>query len=556
MPTYSNYSGHAKTTSPHGSQVKRNLDGGGVVFDARLENQFRRWLVLGSDKQTFYAAPEKLTRANVAFAMELLKKDPRAYVDTIVDVRKRGLSPRNDTAIFAFALVYVEGNKAAKQYATEHIGEVCRTGDNIQEFVSLLTGERHGKQRVNYMRGWGRSVRTAVRSWFEQRGPRNATYQAIKYRARHGTSMEKLVKLSHPKTSSPDLNTLYGWLVGREFSEHEMLSMVGNRNLEQLWAFEQAKATVNRSTNEAIWAQREYLIRLIEKYRLPWEAVPNQWLVDSEVLKALAKDMAIGAMVRYLSTFTRRGVFEDYNARQMILGKLSNPDIVKADNIHPIKLLVAHMTYKSGQGERSSWTPNREVVAALESAFYMSFGNITPTGKYRMVALDVSPSMGRPYYKCLGLDKLTPREASAFLAMLTVRTEPWYYLVGFAGNLVELNITADMSFDQVVRSVSGLRWGGTDISAPMVAAARNNLPVDMFEIYTDNEFNSGIRPDVALTQYQEKMGRPARLASNAMLSYPGTIADPNRSDMLDLIGFNPDTPGILSKFALGELDFV
>ena len=39
------------------------------------------------------------------------------------------------------------------------------------------------------------------------------------------------------------------------------------------------------------------------------------------------------------------------------------------------------------------WTPVREIVDALDAAFYTAFGNVEPTGKRLLLALDVSGSM-------------------------------------------------------------------------------------------------------------------------------------------------------------------
>ena len=41
----------------------------------------------------------------------------------------------------------------------------------------------------------------------------------------------------------------------------------------------------------------------------------------------------------------------------------------------------------------ATWTPVREVVDALDAAFYTAFGNVEPTGKRLLLALDVSGSM-------------------------------------------------------------------------------------------------------------------------------------------------------------------
>jgi 60 kDa SS-A/Ro ribonucleoprotein len=63
--------------------------------------------------------------------------------------------------------------------------------------------------------------------------------------------------------------------------------------------------------------------------------------------------------------------------------------------VHPVALLAALRTYQAGRGARGrhSWNPVREVVDALDAAFYTAFGNVEPAGTRLLLALDVSGSM-------------------------------------------------------------------------------------------------------------------------------------------------------------------
>ena len=53
---------------------------------------------------------------------------------------------------------------------------------------------------------------------------------------------------------------------------------------------------------------------------------------------------------------------------------------------------------------------------------------------------------------CIGTS-LTPRVASAAMAMLTARTEPQYHFVGFSNTLVPLNINSTQRLDTVIRTI-------------------------------------------------------------------------------------------------------
>jgi len=537
--------------------MARNLDGSGFGWKTDKWEQLRRFLILGSSSPTYYASASSLTKTNVKALLECLREDYRRYVDAVVKVRKEGLSPKQDAAIFAFALIYVHGTPSAKAYASKYISSVCRTASNLQEWVVTLTGTKESGAKSGFMRGWGRSVRTATGIWITERQLQNLVYQAIKYRSRAGTSMRNVVRLAHPNPGDDEaLSAVLYWISRGEMKDS--FDYRADARTVQIWAFERAKRS--RSSAE--------LVELISKYGLPWEAIPTEMLNDLDVLAALVEGMPINATVRQLPRITSVGLLRGRsNTRSTIIDRLSSEGIIKSDNIHPMKLLQATILYAEGRGSgKLTWTPDAGVNQALERAFYMSFGNVLPSGKNRMIAIDVSGSMegamygsrdrfnSRPYFKnCSGLFGVTPREAAAALAMITMRTEPWYYIVGFSRGLTKLELRPEMTLHQVIEAMRRVPAGSTNIAAPMVQAADSNLPVDLFEVYTDNEGNTGMHPAAALSRYKNATGKDARAAFVAMVGYDDSVADPNRSDMMDFIGLDPTTPVMLNRFATGEL---
>ena len=102
------------------------------------------------------------------------------------------------------------------------------------------------------------------------------------------------------------------------------------------------------------------------------------------------------ALIRNLATMTRVGVLapgSDGTAK--VVAQLGDAERIRRARVHPIAVLAALRTYASGRGVRgrSEWNPVREVVDALDAAFYAAFGNVEPAGKRLLLALDVSGSM-------------------------------------------------------------------------------------------------------------------------------------------------------------------
>ena len=77
--------------------------------------------------------------------------------------------------------------------------------------------------------------------------------------------------------------------------------------------------------------------------------------------------------------------------------------------------------------------------------------NIEPTNKNYMLALDVSGSMT---CGCVcGAQTISPRVASAAMAMVTARTEQGYEFVGFSHSLIKLEINSTMSLNEVIETI-------------------------------------------------------------------------------------------------------
>jgi 60 kDa SS-A/Ro ribonucleoprotein len=230
-------------------------------------------------------------------------------------------------------------------------------------------------------------------------------------------------------------------------------------------------------------------------------------------------------------------------------------------------VLVALKTYEQGHGERggNTWSPVAKVVDALDGAFYTSFGNVEPTGKDFMLALDVSGSMEGG--AIAGMPGITPRIGSAAMSLVTSAveentvttifssagtnfTKSGRGLWGSENGISTIDISKRQRLDDVIRKLSRLPFGGTDCSLPMIYALQNKMPIDTFCVYTDNETWAGdIHPVQALQEYRQKMGIPAKLVVIGMTATEFSIADQNDAGMLDVVGFDTATPSLISDFA-------
>lgn len=517
---------------------------GGFSFAVDDWTRLERFLVLGSEGGSYYATERALTRESAQAVLRCLATDGLRTVARIVEVSEAGRAPKNDPAIFALALAASQGDTDARRAALAALPRVCRIGTHLFHFAEYVDG----------MRGWGRDLRDSVARWYQELPVEKLAYQAVKYQQRDGWSHRDMLRLSHPKPQSEQRRTLYHWMtqgwpgVGDEPHPDSALRLV--------WAFERAKRATSASE----------IAGLIRDYGLPREGVPTAYLNDASVWQAmLDRGMPMTALIRNLATMTRNGVLAERETVLRVAEQIADKERLRAARVHPIAVLSALKTYAGGQGERSqnSWQPITKIVDALDAAFYAAFRSVEPTGRRWLLALDVSGSMDGG--RIAGTPGLTPRVASAAMALVTAATEKKHQVVAFTSSgsghaiggqwggmsaLTPLDISPRQRLDDVVKKVSALPMGGTDCALPMQWALKNRVEADAFVVYTDSETWAGkVHPVQALREYRDRMGIPAKLIVVGMVANAFTIADPNDAGMLDVIGFDTATPQLISDFA-------
>lgn len=535
-------------------QVKNSA--GGFVFSLDEWGRLDRWLVLGADGGTYYASERELTVDNAMAVKACLAADGERAVRRIVEISDAGRAPKNEPAVFALAMAAGDARLETRRAALQALPKVCRTGTDLFHFVRAVEGFRR----------WGRGLRGAVARWYNEKPAEALAYQAIKYQQRDGWSHRDLLRLAHPVAPTPQHDALFRWIAsGMEGLAKESAKggAIDPASLPELVrGFESLRASTNR----------KQVVALIRQHRFTHEMLLSEWKNDPAVWEALLEHMPQTALIRNLGKMTAVGLLQPMSeASRKVARQLVDAGRLRKARVHPVTLLSALKVYEQGHGERAqrranalSWAPVREVVDALNEAFYLAFQAIEPTGKKHLLALDVSGSMTAG--AIAGVPGLTPRVASAAMAMATARVEPEYAVVAFASGtglsgamsangvngLTPVSLSPRQRLDDVLKATDALPFGGTDCSLPMIWAQKNRVEVDSFVVYTDNETWAGtVHPFQALRDYRQAMGRPAKLVVVGMTATRFTIADPSDPGMLDVVGFDAAAPRVMADFSRG-----
>lgn len=525
----------------HTKQVKNSAGGFSFVLDdwKRLE----QFLILGSEGGTYYVNERKLTRENAAVVQRCLNADGPRAVEVIASISEAGRAPKNDPAIFALAIAASNSStKDTRDAALAALPRVCRIGTHLFSFID----------DVEKMRGWGTDLRQAVAKWYLDKPADKLAYQVVKYRQRGGRSHRDVLRLAHPQAEQDGHKAIFRWIVtgSTDMGERKVYRKAKNTHVVYDAIPEGSLPRLIEGfekLNGGGLSEKD-VAHMVEEFGFTHEMLPTEFKNSKVVWDALLHKMPITALIRNLNKMTAVGTLSPMSeASKLVIARIMNGDILKKGRVHPVALLIAQKVYASGAGVKGNltWTPVKQVVDALNEGFYLAFDAIEPTGKNSLLAIDVSGSMG--WTSCV--EGLMCSEGAAAMAMVTARKEQSWDIMGFESVLRDLGISPTMRLDTVLKKMQSNTFGGTDCSLPMRYALERKLEVDAFYVYTDSETWAGTtHPHEELERYRQKMGRPAKLVVIGMASTGFSIANPDDTGMLDVVGFDASAPAVMADF--------
>jgi 60 kDa SS-A/Ro ribonucleoprotein len=485
---------------PHPEQVAGQ--GSGFAPPVSLWTQLDHFLILGAAGGMFHAADPRPRLAGAEPVQAALALDGARVVNLIIEASASGRSARRDPALFVLAMAASPGFADARtnQLALAALPLVARTGRQLCRFAEF----------VGEMRGWGRSLRSAIAHWYLAKPVPELTRLMLRQGSGERWTHRDLLRLAHPKPASESQRALFGWAVdGRLTTTSEDLS--------QLYAFELAR----QSTEEA------EIVRLVEDYRLTHKMLPPRWRNSPRIWEALLDTLPYTAMLRRLRKLTRIGLLAPFSAATaLVVSRLIDRRRIERARIHPAALLATFSAY----GRQS---PVTSILDALEEAFYRSFEFVEPSGSRIYLAVDGSASAA---------------PAAAVLAMAAARSEPDAVIVAFDQRVRPLAIGARDRLERVSEALRGGAPAG-DGSLPVRDALERGVRVDAFVIVTGGKGWGGSRqPASALEEYRRRTGIPAKLVVIALDPAGATGTDPLDPRQLLVAGFHSGVPGVVREF--------
>lgn len=549
---------YAKHVAPQTTPPQKPLPGrakdmvknpdGAYVFTVDDWERAKRFLILGAVGGTYYAKESELTVENAYCIMRCIKEAGTKLVDLIVTISEGGLAPKNDPAIFALALASHFGDVLTKQDAYKALSKVCRIATHLFTFCEY---------RQTIGGGWGTGVRRAVSKWYRERKPADVIFQALKYRQRNGWTHASVLRLAHPKTSNAMYKTIFDAICAPDGGPRLAPTKTKGatpevRHVGKGWEALREFPIVDGYLSLQGETDVNKAAKIIADSRLPFEMVPTEFLSKPIIWDAMLPHLGLTAVIRNLGNMSKCGLLVPLSdASKVVTARLRKDEDVKKSRVHPWHVCLATGTYGNGSGFRGSgsWTVVPQVMEALEDTFEKSFGNVVPTNKRFVLAVDVSPSMSSP----IDGSPLSAAAAAAAMMLITLRTEPQYYAFGFNQEFRDLGLTKRDSLASVLKKAEAASrgWGGTDCAVPVMWALKNKTAVDAIMVYTDNETNQGPAHAAALTvEYRRKIG-PLKIGMVAFTATDRSVADPSDKDSMNFVGMDASLPAAIRAF-VGE----
>lgn len=496
--------------------VKNNA--GGYGFEVTPQDRLERFLLIGSEGGTYYVGEQKLTQDNATQIISLIKADGEKVVSTVVDFAVANRAPKADAGIFVLALAATYGDEKTKNASYAAISKVCKTSTHLFTFLA----------NVQNLRGWSRGLRNGVAKFYTTKNAQQIAYQMAKYRNRAGFTHKDALRLSHPRSTDANTNSLFGYAVGKIKAEDLAPCLVK--------VFEQAQSCTDEKT----------LVSLIREFNLTWEMVPNTMINKPEVLSALLEGMPCTALLRNLNRFSYNGMTDgNTETVKTICAKLKNKEFVKKGGVHPLNVVNSMLTYSNGRGTLGdkTWKVSQKIVDALSETYELALAALESTGKNILVAVDISGSM---QHAVNGM-AMTASQIANVLGVTILKAEDEAEMIWFDTGLSAPTVGRRTSIDDVLKqSPCG---GGTDCAQAFVHALNTKIKYDAILILTDSEtWAGGSHGLELLNKYRKSINRDVKVIEVAMVANPHTTLPVDDKNVLRVVGFDASVVDVIQNY--------
>jgi len=436
---------------------------GAPAFALSPKHALAQYSVTGCLTPTFYASAE----AQLKEVLRLANNVDAAFVaKAALYCRTRGYM-KDMPALLCATLAVRDTAFLARVF-----DRVIDDGKMLRNFVQIVRSGAVGRKSL------GSGPKRLVQRWFEQRDDD----QVLRASVGQSPSLADVIKMVHPRPTSPAREALYGWLIGRPHQAEVLPPLV-----RQFEAFKLGHSKVAPE-------------------------VPFQMLTSLDLKKAAWQSIAEVApwqMTRMnLNTFARHGVFDEKDLTRRIANRLRDPHKVRKARCFPYQLLTAYHSTDSAVPAT--------VRDALQDAMEIAIENVLALDGQVYVCPDISGSMHSPAtgHRKGGTTATRCIDVAALVAAAVVRKNPDAEVLPFSDDVVRCQLNARDSVMTNAHKLASLPSGGTNCSAPLRRLNERRAVGDLVIIVSDNmswvDGHGGGRSTATMQEWEKFRARNPR----------------------------------------------
>ena len=482
-------------------------EAGAPAYQLSAKAALAQYAVTGCLNNTFYASAE----TQLDTVLKLCQTLDSTYIAKVA-VYSREAGYMKDMPVLLLAVL---AKRSAPELA-QIFGRVVDNGKQLRNFVQILRSGVTGRKSL------GSAPKRLVQRWLNQANEK----QLLNALVGQHPSLADVVKMVHPKPADAMREALFGWLIGRPYAMDDLPTPLAQ--------FERYKQDRSVGVPE----------------------VPFQMLTALELSARDWADIADHGgwhMLRMnLNTFARHGVFDLPGMAERIAVRLRDPQAVRRSRVLPYQLLAAW---------KAAGTEVPTVIRdALQDAMETAVENVPLLQGRVVICPDVSGSMSSAIsgVRQGATSAVRCIDVAALITAALLRQNRAAQVLPFATDVVKLELNARDTIFTNAEKLAAVGGGGTNCAAPLQQLLREQAPVDLVVMVSDNESWVDARAPrrgtamMAAWDVLRLRNPQARLVCLDIQPYASTQVQ-ERADVMNIGGFSDTVFQLIAGFADGSM---
>lgn len=381
---------------------------------------------------------------------------------------------------------------------------------------------------VTGRKSFGSAIKRLINDWITKRTGNKLFLASI---GNKNPSLVDVIKMTHPKPKNSEQESLFGYLLGKDYEESELPSLVTE--------FENFKSDNSNPMPDM-------------DFRALTNCVPTE-----EHWKQIAMNMPWNTLRMNLRNLSKHNVFKDKNVVDYVAEKISDPEEVRKWNAFPYQILT---TYRSTD-DMLFYLPTK-IKLALQDALEVATENVPSMGENVAVCIDVSGSMswgGVTGSRGSVTSNTRPIDVASLIAASIGRSNPTAKIVSWGTDarfVDEFNPR-----DSVVTNATYLSTQGNIVGHGTRAASAMKLLLDSGEkfdmVIFVSDCQSWMGGDSTLSKLWGKFkhhNKDARLVEMNLQAYDDSMLPNSDPDIMTIGGFSDSVFNVIASFSSRDKD--